>query len=117
MTVLFWVVMGICSFVMIAIGIFAYRKEGPMWFWSGTEEVEKEFITDVKSYNHKQGIMWIIYGISLLFPPFIASIFELSKYVFVLLEVGVLVGGMLGMMLYYEHIHDVYTENNKMNER
>lgn len=44
--------MGLCSFVMIAVGIFAYRREEPMWFWAGSEEeFAKEDFVDVKAYN------------------------------------------------------------------
>lgn len=53
--------------------------------------------------------MWMVYGVSFLIPPFIAYAFHLSQYVFLLLEIGVIFGGLIMMMLYYEHILDKYS--------
>lgn len=98
-----------CSIIMISIGIYAYRKKEPMWFWAGSEdEVAKENISDIKTYNHKNGMMWILYGLSFFLPFMIAYFFHLTKWIFLLLNMGIIIGGMVVMMLYYQHLHDSY---------
>ena len=50
-----------CSLLFTGIGIYAWRREKPMWFFSGST-VKEEEITDVKAYNRENGIMWICYS-------------------------------------------------------
>ena len=60
---------GGCAAAFTGIGIYAYRRTEPMWFWSGST-VKREELTDVEAYNHANGIMWIVYSI----PMWIATI-------------------------------------------
>lgn len=53
---------GSCAAVFTGIGIYAYRRKEPMWFWSGST-VRREELTDVESYNHENGIMWMVFSI------------------------------------------------------
>ena len=43
------------------IGVYAWRRRKPMWFWSGSTVSERE-ITDVRAYNRANGIMWIAFS-------------------------------------------------------
>ena len=43
------------------IGIFAWTRKKPMWFWSGST-VEEDEITDVGAYNRANGILWIAFS-------------------------------------------------------
>ena len=43
------------------LGIFAWKRKKPMWFWSGAEVSEKE-ISDIPAYNRANGIMWIVFS-------------------------------------------------------
>ena len=43
------------------IGIYAWRRKKPMWFWSGSTVDEKD-IADVPAYNRANGIMWLCYS-------------------------------------------------------
>ena len=57
-----WLVITIpCSLLFTGIGIYAWRRRKPMWFWSGSS-VREEEITNVKAYNRENGIMWICYS-------------------------------------------------------
>lgn len=38
------------------IGVYAEKREKPMWFWSGTE-VKASEITNVRQYNKENGLM------------------------------------------------------------
>ena len=43
------------------LGIYAWKRKKPMWFWSGSTVSESE-ITDVPRYNRANGIMWIAFS-------------------------------------------------------
>lgn len=47
---------------IIILGIVQYRSKDPVGFWSGKEPPKREQITDVRAYNRKHGLMWILYG-------------------------------------------------------
>mgnify|MGYP004701868261 CR=1 FL=1 len=47
--------------IFIGIGIYSIKKKTPMHFWS-MSPVKLEEISDVKSYNKENGLMWIVYG-------------------------------------------------------
>ena len=51
-----------CSALLTGIGIYAWNRKKPMWFWSGSSVKETE-ISDVTAYNHANGIMWVVYSI------------------------------------------------------
>ena len=58
-----------CSMLFTGIGIYAWNRKKPMWFWSGKTVGEKE-ISDVHSYNRANGIMWLCFSV-----PFWVSTF------------------------------------------
>lgn len=87
------------------IGIFAIKREEPMWFWSGTN-VSKEEITDVRAYNRANGIMWITF--SAIF--WISSLFSLfgNKYGGICMIAG-LFAGIPGLVIAYSRIYKKYS--------
>ena len=63
MEILIWYITMIpCSALLTGIGIYAWNRKKPMWFWSGSSVKETE-ISDVTAYNHANGIMWVVYSI------------------------------------------------------
>lgn len=60
--VIWLVIMVPVSMLFTGIGIYAMKRRGPMWFWSGTT-VREEEITDVAAYNRANGIMWILFSL------------------------------------------------------
>ena len=44
------------------IGVYAQKREAPMWFWAGSE-VDAAQITDVKQYNKENARMWKLYSL------------------------------------------------------
>ena len=44
------------------IGIYAWNRKKPMWFWSGKSIGENE-ISDIKLYNRANGIMWLCFSV------------------------------------------------------
>ena len=43
------------------LGIYAWRRKKPTWFWSGSTVSEEE-ISDIPAYNRANGKMWIAYS-------------------------------------------------------
>jgi hypothetical protein len=60
------VVVTICVLPLFVIGIVQYRSENPVGFWSGKEPPKSEQLTDVKAYNRKHGVMWMVYAAGFL---------------------------------------------------
>ena len=62
--ILIWLVIMIpVSLLFTGIGVYAWRRKKPMWFWSGSTVKESE-ISDIVAYNRANGIMWL--GFSLI---------------------------------------------------
>ncbi len=58
-----WLVIMIpCSALLTGLGIYAWRRKKPMWFWSGST-VKEEEISDIPAYNRANGIMWIAFSL------------------------------------------------------
>jgi hypothetical protein len=51
-----------CAFLFLGIGIYASKREKPMWFYSGTT-VDASKISDVKAYNRENARMWALYSL------------------------------------------------------
>lgn len=62
-TIFTGIIFGVCGLIMIIIGITQLYSKEPVGFYSGVKPPETEQLTDVKAWNKKHGIMWIIYGL------------------------------------------------------
>lgn len=60
------VIMGFCACIMIGIGVFQFKSKKPVGFYTGEKAPDEKEISDVKAWNHKHGIMWILYGIGII---------------------------------------------------
>ena len=58
---IFALIMFPCAAAFTALGIFAWKRKKPMWFWSGSE-VKPWQIRDIPAYNRANGLMWIIFS-------------------------------------------------------
>ena len=95
---------GGCAAAFTGIGIYAYRREEPMFFWSGST-VKRQEITDVEAYNHANGIMWIVYSI----PMWVSTIsyFWFPKMATTVLVISCTLG--LGVLIFaYHKIYQKY---------
>ena len=59
---IFSLIMIPCAAAFTALGVFAWRRKKPMWFWSGSE-VKPWQIKDVPAYNRSNGIMWLVFSL------------------------------------------------------
>ena len=63
MEIIIWLMITVpCSLLFTGMGIYAWRRKKPMWFWSGSSVREDE-ISDIPVYNRANGIMWIVYSL------------------------------------------------------
>ena len=100
-----WLVITIpCSLLFTGIGIYAWRRRKPMWFWSGSS-VREEEITNVKAYNRENGIMWICYS-AVFWISTIMGIRSVS-IAGIVLAVGCL-GGLPLLVIAYNRIYRKY---------
>lgn len=60
----FLIIMVPTSLLFTSIGIYAWRRKKPMWFWAG-DTVSEDEITDVRAYNRANGIMWLCFSLPL----------------------------------------------------
>ncbi len=86
------------------IGIFAWTRKKPMWFWSGSTVKESE-ITDVPAYNRANGIMWICFSL-IYWVAAVLGIFK-TNAAGVVIGVGTLVGIVL-LIVAYKKIYNKY---------
>ena len=102
--IIWFVIMIPCSLLFTGIGIYAWRREKPMWFWSGSTVRENE-ISDIPAYNRENGIMWIVF--SLIFWTSTVMGFWKMSAAAIILVVGCL-GGIPLLVITYNRIYRKY---------
>ena len=86
------------------LGVYAWKRKKPMWFWAGSEVKEDE-ITDVKAYNRANGIMWVCYSV-VFWAGAIVGFFHLGA-AGITIAVGA-VAGIAGLIVAYRAICKKY---------
>ena len=105
-TVIVSVILLISAAPIIIIGIVQYRSKDPVGFWSGKKPPQKEQITDVKAYNQKHGLMWIIFGAGFIL-CFVCGLFfggAIAGYLCMFETIG----GIFAMIAYHEKLDRMY---------
>jgi hypothetical protein len=96
----------VCLLPLFIIGIAQYKSTKPVGFWSGKEPPKSEEITDVRAYNHKHGIMWIVYAAGFL-ACFMSGWF-ISEYAAAAAACVECIGGLGLMILYHNWLNRKY---------
>jgi len=86
------------------LGIYAWKRKKPMWFWSGSTVSERE-IADVPAYNRANGIMWLCYS-AVFWISAALGIFR-TELAGVVLAVGC-IGGIPLLIIAYKNIYRKY---------
>ena len=55
-------IFGFCALLMFGIGIWQFRSRKPVGFYSGEKPPDEKELTDVRAWNKKHGMMWMLYG-------------------------------------------------------
>lgn len=92
------------SMAFSGIGIFAWKRKKPMWFWAGTT-VEESEIADISAYNRANGIMWICYS-AVFWISTVLGIFQMDT-AGIVLTVGCL-AGIPVLIIAYRRIYEKY---------
>ena len=99
-----FLIMAPCSAVFTAIGIYAWHRKKPMWFWSGSGVDERE-ISDVPAYNRANGRMWITFSLPFWLSAFIGFWSEIAA---VVLTVANCIIGIPVLVIVYLRIYAKY---------
>ena len=98
----FLIIMVPTSLLFTSIGIYAWRRKKPMWFWAG-DTVSEDEITDVRAYNRANGIMWLCFSL----PLWIGTIVVVCHNI-ILVDATV---GLVLMMITYTFIRKKYKKS------
>ncbi len=101
------VIFGIVALTMIVIGIYQLNQEEPVGFYTGEKPPVAEGITDVKAWNLRHGIMWIIYGVLIIAGYFIGY-FVGNVYFEIAVLIVFDVWPIILMMVYHSHLCKKY---------
>ena len=105
MEIIIWLMITVpCSLLFTGMGIYAWRRKKPMWFWSGSSVREDE-ISDIPAYNRANGIMWIVYSLVFWVSAFM-GLLNISA-AGIVLAVGCL-GGIPLLAIAYSRIYRKY---------
>lgn len=93
-----------CGLLFYFIGVFACRKDKPMWFYAGSE-VDSSQITNVKKYNKANGLMWKLYSLCY----FVSGIiYFFNDILGVILMVSSATIGIIFLVIIYNKIYNKY---------
>ena len=87
--------------IMLILGIIQYRSDKPANFYSGGDGIKPEEISDISAWNHRHGIMWIIYGLVILVTGVLGIFTDNEILTIILLFGGSLVP--IPFMVVYHH--------------
>ena len=102
---LFFIISVPTSLLFTSIGIYAWRRKKPMWFWAG-DTVSEDEITDVCAYNRANGIMWLCYSLPLWIGVIVSMCHSISVGANIMLVDATV--GLVLMMIAYTFIRKKY---------
>ena len=104
--ILWLVIMIPIACLFTGLGIFAWKRKKPMWFWSGSTVKEYE-ITDIPAYNRANGIMWLAFS-GVFWLGAVLGLFRLEA-------AGFVIGGgiLLGIPALAFTYHKIYSKYRK----
>ena len=92
------------SSLFTGLGIYAWNRKKPMWFWSGST-VEESEISDIPAYNRANGLLWIGFS-AILWISTLLGLLE-NRYGGIFLIVGGL-AGCISLPVIYTRIYNTY---------
>ena len=101
---IFSLIMIPCAAAFTGLGIFAWKRKKPMWFWSGSE-VKAWQLTDVAAYNRANGIMWIVFSLG-FWAAAILGLFNVPAAGVLVVVTSIL--GIPGLIIAYKRIYKKY---------
>jgi len=97
------------ALIMIAIVIMQYKSKKPTGFYTGELPPKAEQLTDVTAWNHRHGMMWMIYGIAIIV-SFLAGLLIPHEVISILLPIVIILGALPVMILYHHKLKKNYVK-------
>lgn len=101
------IVYGFVGMIMIGIGITQRKSKNPVGFYSGVEAPKVDEVRDVKAWNKKHGIMWIIYGCCIMISAFGVVLVEDASLILIPALGGITLP-LPFMILYHHRLKNIY---------
>lgn len=105
------VIYGLVALFMMGIGVTQLKSKEPVGFYSGEKPPKAENVTDIKAWNRKHGLMWLVYGMIILVSFFIGNLFGDSVWAVIPMVGGVIVP-VIFMIWYHHRLIKKYCINN-----
>ena len=96
------------AIIMVGTGVFQLTSVSPVGFYSGEVPPREDQLTDVKAWNRKHGMMWIIYGIIIIISYFAGYLIGDSPLCLI-----PFLGGLLVPVAVMIHYHDKLIQKYK----
>lgn len=106
-TVISGVILGLCAFIMVCIGIVQRKSEKPVGFYSGGKAPDEKELSDVKAWNRKHGAMWILYG-ACIAAAWVCGLLMGNSLLLLLPFSAFLLLPIPAMILYHHHLIKLY---------
>lgn len=94
----------IVALMMIGIGVSQLRSKTPVAFYSGEKPYDARELSDVAMWNKKHGMMWILYGIIIMFSYGGGAVIGLDSGWCVIPMAGGLIVPVLAMIWYHHRL-------------
>ncbi len=109
--IIYLVIMCLTALIMIGIGVSQLKSRKPVGFYTGVKPPEEKGLRNVKMWNRKHGIMWILYGCAIIgcgLVHAVAGTFGCSEALMLVVEIVVFIGGIFVMMWYHLRLERRY---------
>jgi len=93
-----------CAASFTALGVYAWKRKKPMWFYSGSE-VKPWQIRDIPAYNRANGIMWLVFSLG-FWAAAVLGLFNVPAAGVLTMLTCLL--GIPGLFLAYKRIYNKY---------
>ena len=101
---IFPLIMFPCAASFTALGVYAWKRKKPMWFWSGSE-VKAWQLRDVAAYNRSNGIMWLVFSLG-FWASVVLGFFDVPAAGILVMVTSIL--GIPGLIVAYKRIYEKY---------
>lgn len=109
--IIYFVIMCFVALIMIGIGVSQIKSRKAVGFYTGVKPPEERELRDVKAWNRKHGIMWILYGGAIIgcgLAHMTAGILGFRDAFLVMADCVIVIGGVFVMMGYHLRLERMY---------
>ncbi len=110
-TIIYFVIMCLAALIMAGIGVSQIKSRKPVGFYTGVKPPDEKELRDVKAWNKKHGMMWILYGVVMIggvLAQMIGSACGCNEVFLLIPEIFTVIGGIFAMMWYHMRLEKQY---------